>query len=238
MVALTKHKLMPHDIKNDHKYVFKFNGKLDTLDSIAIKGGETSLTSEESVHLLNNKSDEIGDEISKALQQSLPPDLTVQVTVRFHKGSIEFVGIVEILDWMGRIVATKDFIEMTISLIRFVSGRVIRNKARQNSIELASSETKIDILPYISYQREGLTDILIREVITRQDDIRKTTQILSDKTKQLETFSTAIYLNTEAQQKQTRVITIIFAILIVVILSALAVLISGIKYGNWLLPFL
>jgi hypothetical protein len=74
---------------------------------------------------LNAMSLSIGEEIASEIRASLPPGLAVDVQIEFRPGSLEWIGVVTILDWMARLSGAGSFLEFVTRAVRFAINRVM-----------------------------------------------------------------------------------------------------------------
>ena len=102
-------------------FLFKFAGRAVTRASVNEEESESII-----VRQLNEVSYEIAEEIQEEVRRVLPPSVLVQSEIQFFEGSISWIGVVTVLDWMARIAGAVELIEMFSNAIQFVVERVMR----------------------------------------------------------------------------------------------------------------
>lgn len=138
-------------------YIFDMRGTADVLPSLQNASQSSSMDdldadahlADSAVAQLNDIADSIAEEISQQIKQSFPNPIVVQTQLQFRRGSVNWMGVVEVIDWAGRVVNIVDFIGIAIGVIRFASERVIRKTVRQNALPLdpISVQTSVQFRP-------------------------------------------------------------------------------------------
>lgn len=78
------------------------------------------------IEFLNDNSNEIAREIQRELRRVLPPSINVQTQIRFEEGSIEWSGVILLIQAMGMVVDFVGFAEITKKLAEITIDRVVR----------------------------------------------------------------------------------------------------------------
>lgn len=88
---------------------------------------------EEARHM-NDYSGEIAAYIRADLKRSLPPGLELLVEIEYFPGSLEWLGVVTIMDWASRIADNISLGEYVTRAIRVVVNRVNRRYLRRRGL--------------------------------------------------------------------------------------------------------
>jgi hypothetical protein len=75
---------------------------------------------------LPNAPELVADQIAEEIRKKLPVGVQVQVQIEFRIGSLEWAGLVLVLDWMGRLSGSIALGEYLVKTIRFAVNRVLR----------------------------------------------------------------------------------------------------------------
>jgi hypothetical protein len=75
---------------------------------------------------LPNPPELVADQIADEIRKKLPIGAEVQVQIDFRLGSLEWAGIVLILDWMGRLSGSIALGEYLVKTVEFAVNRVLR----------------------------------------------------------------------------------------------------------------
>ncbi|MFN2453373.1 MAG: hypothetical protein ABR577_04055 [Pyrinomonadaceae bacterium] len=107
-------------------YIVEFRGRALRRDEGPNHRGEDRKT----VFTLNENADDIAERIKTRLRKTLPMSANVEVEIEFSNGSIEWLGVVFILDWMGRLSGSISLIEYISRAVRLVVNRSVREGVR------------------------------------------------------------------------------------------------------------
>ena len=157
-----------------HKYEFSISGDVKLVDSDEFTSvfNKESQPNEKAIHLLNSRKYVIADKISSAIERQLPPEFSgsvkIETAIEFGQGSITWIGIITVLDWIGKIVDTVTFVQLMTTAIQFAVNKVIAEEASQNSISI-QFET-IYTRPRPTFTPSSQEDLLYRDMLTRQDE--------------------------------------------------------------------
>lgn len=89
----------------------------------------------EIIQSLSNQSELIERDIQQEIKRNLPPGVNVETQIQFYEGSIEWIGIVAVLDWMARLAGVAEFIGILSKLIEVAIERVLKRwLIRRNQI--------------------------------------------------------------------------------------------------------
>jgi hypothetical protein len=91
-----------------------------------------SLESSEIVAWLQSQSDFISDDIEREITSALPPGVQVSVSIEFRKGSIEWLGVVIILDWMSRLSGSLAMIEYVSKGVKIAVDKIVRKNIKEH----------------------------------------------------------------------------------------------------------
>jgi hypothetical protein len=80
---------------------------------------------------MNDRGGEIADSIRAELKRSLPPGAEVFVEIEYFPGSLEWLGVVTVMEWAARIADNISFVEYVVKAIRAVVNRVNRRYLRR-----------------------------------------------------------------------------------------------------------
>ena len=95
---------------------------------------------------LPREPDVIAEEIAKEISKKLPVGIKVEVQIEFRTGSLEWAGLVLILDWMGRISGSIALGEYLVKTIRFSVNRVLRRRIPFPPLVTGSWDTAVRII--------------------------------------------------------------------------------------------
>jgi len=133
---------------NERQMRFEFSGYSTMLSD----SENNKLIYDDCVKILNERSREISKRIKYELIDRLREDVDVDVQIGFEKGSVEWYGIVTVLDWAARLSGT-------ISLAQFLE-RVIR-RSIDNGVERN--------LPDFYQERPHTMDSTVRYMIENEN---------------------------------------------------------------------
>ncbi len=165
---------MPYEYesKATHEYNFSISGNVSLIYDSELGYTKDDHRSEKAILLLNSKKIEIADKINRALERQLPSsfggNVKVITSLEFSEGSITWAGVITVLDWVGRIVDTVTFMQLTSSAIQFAVNKVISREASQNSISIEHETIHTNVMP--NFVPTSQTDFLYRDLILRQDE--------------------------------------------------------------------
>ena len=107
-------------------YLFEFYGSA----VIADEQQHSDTIHYEFIPTLNQKSSEIAERIKKEVKRSLPFGINVEAQIEFYPGSIEFAGVIYILDIMSKLAGAARLLGYIGKAIKFALNRVVRNEIR------------------------------------------------------------------------------------------------------------
>ena len=161
-----------YENKAKHKYDFSIRGSASFIQNGNLGTITDDHQSEKAIILLNSKKSEIADQINSTLDRQLPAsfggNVKVITSLEFGQGSITWAGIIIILDWVGKIVDTVTFIQLTSSAIEFAVNKIISREASRNSIPIEHETIRTNVMPNFSPTNQ--TDFLVRDLILRQNE--------------------------------------------------------------------
>ena len=101
------------------------------------------------ISIFNETSDIISDEIIQELKGSLPSGLGISGKIEFHRGSIGWQGVLEILTWTASIGGTIGLVDYLSKLVEASVARVMRRHISKHTKYYRNIETHvvINILP-------------------------------------------------------------------------------------------
>ena len=99
---------------------------------------------EKYVSWLNENSHIIGERITREIKSKLPPGVDVETTIYFKTGSIEFIAVIEVLDWMARLGSSISFVEYLKKAADWSVKKVVINELRQSTWQLSHAIFEID----------------------------------------------------------------------------------------------
>lgn len=86
------------------------------------------------VHYFQDHSDDIKYDIEKNVRRSLykkfGEELKVNIRLRYEVGSFEWFGVIEIIDWAGRVITSATLLVYLEKLLRFTINRIIGKHLR------------------------------------------------------------------------------------------------------------
>lgn len=80
------------------------------------------------VYSLNDEAEEISDRIAREVKRSLPPGIVVVADISFTVGSLEFAGIVTVVNWMAVLGGAAQFTGILSRLVQAAVRRVLRRR--------------------------------------------------------------------------------------------------------------
>ncbi|HEY0602841.1 MAG TPA: hypothetical protein VGD58_08015 [Herpetosiphonaceae bacterium] len=83
---------------------------------------------EEIVRILNGRADLIAQRIRSEIRKTVSTFVNIDVEIEFVVGSVEWIGIVYVLDWMSRLSGTASLVEYLTRTVRFAVNRVVREE--------------------------------------------------------------------------------------------------------------
>ncbi len=110
--------------------VFEFRGSARQSHRSEDKNSESEW-GYDAAQIMNERCGEICDSIRADLKRSLPPGIEVSVEIEYFPGSLEWLGVVTIMDWAARIADNISLGEYIARAIRSVVNRVNRRFLRR-----------------------------------------------------------------------------------------------------------
>jgi hypothetical protein len=101
---------------------------------------------------MSSRSDEVAEQIERAVKKLMPPHVSVQASIRFEPGSLLVYGTVALLSWAGSIVfdvAKEEATRQLAGLIKMVVERVLSGALRQEAsiFQVRSMEMSVSSSP-------------------------------------------------------------------------------------------
>ena len=120
-----------------------------TISNVNVERSTEGLERKEVLPWLEDHSDQIANDLKKEIRTLIPPGMHVTTEIRFHCGSIEWAGIVVILDWMARLSSSAGFIEYIVKAVRIAVNTVVRRAIVQGTPAklMSDLETEVYIQP-------------------------------------------------------------------------------------------
>lgn len=110
--------------------VFEFSGKAQERESS--NSNEKALGRDyDLAELMNQRSSEMAERIRKEVKRMLPPGIEITVEIDYFAGSIEWAGVITVLDWAARIADNISLIEYIKRAIQFAMNRTHRLELRR-----------------------------------------------------------------------------------------------------------
>jgi len=135
---------------------FEFRGA--ARESEQSSDDKRSRTVSQIVDDLNRISDLIAEQIATDLRKRLPIGVQVETSLEFREGSLEWVGVIYVLDWMARLSGAGALVEYIVRVIRLVVNRAVRQNISQPSILLPSADTEVTVLHGPSVAQPALAE--------------------------------------------------------------------------------
>jgi len=101
----------------------------------------------EIVPWLDSRSDYIAEEIEREIKKTLPPGVQVNVNIEFNYGSIEWAGVVIILDWMARLGSSAGLIEYIAKGVKIGVDKIVRRNIRNQTKYCENISTEVVVTP-------------------------------------------------------------------------------------------
>lgn len=101
----------------------------------------------EIVPWLDSRSDYIAEDIEREIKKTLPPGVQVNVNIEFSYGSIEWAGVVIILDWMARLGSSAGLIEYIAKGVKIGVNKVVRRNMRNQTKYCENINTEVVVTP-------------------------------------------------------------------------------------------
>lgn len=117
--------------------VLEFAGRANTQRDHQVPGHLKSLDATEAYEVipsLNQDSLDIAAEIRDRLSGLLPPGVSVDVQIEFRHGSIEWAGVILVLDWMARLSGSVALLEYLKRSARVAIDQVVRRHLQQRGV--------------------------------------------------------------------------------------------------------
>jgi len=102
------------------------------------------------------------------LPSSFGGNVKIETYLEFGEGSITWMGVVAVLDWVGRIVDTVTFVQLLSSGIEFAVNKVIAGEVTQYAIPVAYETISTRVIPEFAIVSQ--TDFLYRNLLLGQDE--------------------------------------------------------------------
>lgn len=93
---------------------------------------------------LNEHSQKIAEEIANAIEHNLPGQVELKVEIQFRYGSIEWAGMILVLDAVGKVVDGVAFTKLVIDTVRFCVNKVLGEKITAQQHQLRSIDTRVE----------------------------------------------------------------------------------------------
>lgn len=94
---------------------------------------------------MNQRSSEMAERIRKEVKRMLPPGIEVTVEIDYFPGSIEWAGVITVLDWAARIADNISLIEYIQRAIQFAMNRTHRLELRRFSPGFSSWQVETEV---------------------------------------------------------------------------------------------
>ena len=159
---------MPHR----NEYIFEVNGSFYLLEdgiSDNLNHSDEVYREKAAVKALSEMADQIEDDISHEIKKVLPQEVIVQSHIRFHVSSVGLEAFIEIIDWMGKLAGTIDFVAMAVKLIRYTVEKAVKKSAKSKAIPINPNKFEIFVYPVNSPNELEGTNTLLRELIKSQN---------------------------------------------------------------------
>lgn len=116
----------------------------------------------ELISIFNQESDIIADEIIQELKSSLPIGLGISGDIEFHRGSVGWQGVLEILTWTASIGGTIGFVDYLSKLVQAAVNRIMRRHIRKHTAYFRNFETfvVVNILSHTKPERQKQSRIV------------------------------------------------------------------------------
>jgi hypothetical protein len=99
------------------------------------------------VRWLDRHSDFIADDIRREIKKVLPPGVQVNANIDFNYGSIEWAGVVIILDWMARLGSSAGLVEYIVKGVKIAVDKVVRRNIRNRTTYCETVSTEAVATP-------------------------------------------------------------------------------------------
>jgi hypothetical protein len=165
---------MNYDAATKHKYEFSIRGSLETdyKKENLNENEKDKKKAENSIHILNSNKFEIAGKINDILERRLPSsyhgNVKIETQIDFGLGSITWVGVIIVLDWVGKIVDTITFVQIMTGAIQFAVNKVIMQETSRHSIPTIYDSIYTTVIP--EFVPSSQTDFLYRNLLLRQDE--------------------------------------------------------------------
>ena len=130
----------------------QFSGRATSrkLDENSINSKESKydfIHRNEIVRWLDSRSEYIAEDIEREIKKALPPGVQVDVNIEFSYGSIEWAGVVFILDWMARLGSSAGLIEYIAKGVKIGVNKVVRRNLRKQTKYCENINTEVAVTP-------------------------------------------------------------------------------------------
>jgi hypothetical protein len=120
------------------------------LDENSINSKESKddfINRNEIVPWLDSHSDYIAEDIEREIKKALPPGVQVNANIEFNYGSIEWAGVVIILDWMARLGSSAGLIEYIAKGVKIAVDKIVRRNIRNQTKYCENINTQVVVTP-------------------------------------------------------------------------------------------
>lgn len=124
--------------------VFEFSGRTQER-SPSNSNDKRDLLDYDLAERMNQRSSEMAERIRRDLKRMLPPGLEVTVEIDYFAGSLEWAGVVMLLDWAARIADNISLIEYIQRAIRFSINRVHRLELRRFPPDISNLQVDTEV---------------------------------------------------------------------------------------------